>query len=648
VEDSGNFPGGPGRRFGRYVLLEAIDRGGMAEVYRAVTQGPGGFQRQFVIKRIRKEKAASRDFVEMFVNEARISALLEHPNIVQVYDFGQVEGDYFLAMEYLRGRNLLAVSRRIRKEGQHPAPDMIAYVAREVARGLHYAHTLSNMGEPLGIVHRDVSPSNIMMLRTGGVKLLDFGIARATMKLRSLTPIGGLIKGKLAYLSPEQVRGQGVDGRADIFSLGVVMWEALTGLRLFFHPNDLDTMRNVLHRPVPRPSDMRPGVPAAIDAVILRALEREPDKRYPDAGAMAADLEDHLRESRFSPESVVTLLSDLFGGEDTARELPLPEEPGLAVRHATGGRNQISSGSLAPPPVAPMERMPAPAPEDVGYATESAIHRLAARATQQRRRRIVQTSAIASAGAGLAGLLVFSLMGHPVRPATTPVAAPALVSAIERPVAHALDRVGGGSAAAPSSGVAAIVAPAVPGVAPVAAEVIVAREPAPTARLGAPSPRAARAGSKDAGETRAKRTVTSLPSAPAAVDTPRGKRALASGLSALESGEYMRAVAQLEEVAQASPHNHEALGALAEAEFELARYAFAVSHARRAAALSPRNGRYQALLGDSLFKLRRFREASRAYAAAMAASPNEPAYRERKARADHLTGSPAEVQIDGE
>jgi Flp pilus assembly protein TadD len=150
---------------------------------------------------------------------------------------------------------------------------------------------------------------------------------------------------------------------------------------------------------------------------------------------------------------------------------------------------------------------------------------------------------------------------------------------------------------------------------------------------------------------RARRNVapaTSAHAAPLAPAPAHGKRGLASGLSALESGEYMRAVSQLEEVAQAAPHNHEALGALAEAEFELARYAFAVNHARRAAALAPRNGRYQALLGDSLFKLRRFREASRAYAAAMAASPNEPAYRERKARADHLTGSPAEVSNEAE
>ncbi|HEY0714478.1 MAG TPA: serine/threonine-protein kinase, partial [Polyangia bacterium] len=175
MDEGNNTPGegssGAGRPFGRYVLLEALDRGGMAEVYRAVNQGPGGFQRQFVIKRIRKEKAASREFVDMFVNEARISALLEHPNIVQVYDFGQVEGDYFLAMEYLRGRNLQAVTRRLRKNRREPAQDLIAYVGREVARGLHYAHTLSNQGEPLGIVHRDVSPSNIMLLRTGGVKL---------------------------------------------------------------------------------------------------------------------------------------------------------------------------------------------------------------------------------------------------------------------------------------------------------------------------------------------------------------------------------------------------------------------------------------------------------------------------------------------
>src|SRR4030095_13853176 len=134
---------------------------------------------------------------------------------------------------------------------------------------------------------------------------------RATMKLRTITPIGGLVKGKLSYLSPEQVRGQGVDGRSDIFSLGVVLWECLTGLRLFYDPNDLETMRNVLHRPIPKPSEVRAGVPAALDAITLRALQRDIDLRYRDATSMAAELEEHLRECRFSPESVVRLLEDL-------------------------------------------------------------------------------------------------------------------------------------------------------------------------------------------------------------------------------------------------------------------------------------------------------------------------------------------------
>jgi hypothetical protein len=282
----------------------------------------------------------------------------------------------------------------------------------------------------------------------------------------------------------------------------------------------------------------------------------------------------------------------------------------------------------------------------VGYATESAVHRLAALATLKRRRRIVQTSAVASVGAGLAGLFFFSLMGHPTRLVPSVAPPPAVVSAIARPLAADAPR----ELAAPPRG-SAKPDPVAPTARPsINAEAPIAPEPAASPRPSAPSPRvpAVRITGKDPGETRGKRSIAPPPSAPPSVDAIRGKRGLTSGLAALESGEYMRAVAQLEEVAQASPHNHEALGALAEAEFELARYAFAVNHARRAVTFAPRNARYQALLGDSLFKLRRFREASRAYAAAMAASPNEPAYRERKARADKLTGSPAEVQIDGE
>jgi serine/threonine-protein kinase len=393
----------------------------MADVYRAVTHGPAGFQRQFVIKRIRKEKAASKDFVDMFVNEARISALLEHPNIVQVYDFGQVEGDYFLAMEYLRGRNLLTVGRRVRSLTREIAPELAAYVARETARGLHYAHTLTNTGKPLGIVHRDVSPSNIMLLRTGGVKLLDFGIARATMKLRANTPIGGLIKGKLSYLSPEQVRGQKVDGRSDVFSLGVVLWECLTGVRLFYNPNDLETMRNVLHRQVPKPSEMRHGLAESLDQIVMKALERDLDRRYSDAGAMAADLEEYLREVRFSSETLVQLLEELFADEDSARELPLPGDGSSSAIEIkiSNGRPASSSDSLQPPPSPDGARAD---DAENSYATVSSIHRLSEVAARQRRRRVIQASA---GGAVLVAGMLFAAVRIPGQHATPAPAASA-------------------------------------------------------------------------------------------------------------------------------------------------------------------------------------------------------------------------------
>src|SRR4051812_23587546 len=170
----------------------------MAEVYRAVAHGLEGFQRVFVIKRILKEKSATPEFVEMFVNEARISALLNHPNIVQIYDFGQIDGSYFLAMEYLRGKDLLTVLRQLRSAGHQMTPDVAAYVVQQVALGLDYAHQLTQRGKALSIVHRDVSPSNIMLLRAGGVKLLDFGIAKADREIHDdVNTQAGMVKGKL-------------------------------------------------------------------------------------------------------------------------------------------------------------------------------------------------------------------------------------------------------------------------------------------------------------------------------------------------------------------------------------------------------------------------------------------------------------------
>jgi serine/threonine protein kinase len=615
----------------------------MAEVYRAVTQGPGGFQRQFVIKRIRQEKASSKEFVEMFINEARISALLEHPNIVQVYDFGQVDGDYFLAMEYLRGRNLLALGRRLRSHCLEMPSDLSAYVTREVARGLYHAHTLTNQGKPLGIVHRDISPSNIMLLRTGGVKLLDFGIARATMKLRSITPIGGLVKGKLSYLSPEQVRGQGVDCRTDIFSLGIVLWECLTGLRLFYDPNDLETMRNVLHRPIPRPSEVRPGVPAALDAIALRALSRTVEERYPDAACMGAELEEYLRGRRYSPESAVQLLDDLFTNEDSARELPLVDEPSVLLRPSVT-RDSSPLSESAPPPAGPA------ADEDDtqnDYATVSAVHRMAELAGRQRRLRLVQAAAAVLLVVG--AMAVTSIYIPGVRPPDS-LWAPVVVT--PRRVVQA------SSPEDPAAMPAPVVQPAGP---PSQAGIEIEPASAPPAPAAVETPpetplplpvatasrRSQRDGPRSRSSAQANRGVGRGKLRPPTPEDPdRARRALGRGLEALRTGEYNQAVHELEISVLASPTSHDAVKALAEAEFELARYSRALPHARRAVALAPEAASTQALLGDAYFKLRRFDEAALAYAAAAALAPDDASIRARHLRAREKAGGvPAAVLV---
>jgi len=313
-------------RYGRYYLIERIGRGGMAEVFRAVAQGVEGFRRVFVIKRLRPEKSESSELVRMFCDEARLCALLHHPNVVQVYDFGQIGGSYFLAMEYLRGKDLSAVMKALRAGRAAVKPSLAAYIAQQVATGLQYAHTLTRMdGRALGIVHRDVTPSNIMLQRTGAVKILDFGIAQATNFARQVETGGGRVKGKLAYLSPEQVRLEELDGRSDVFALGVVLWEMLTGQRLFSAENEFLTMRNVLTAPIPPPSSVRPEVPMALDAIVGLALRRERDKRYRDAREMADALESFLRGAPCHSQALARLLHELFGEESAEHTPDLPD-----------------------------------------------------------------------------------------------------------------------------------------------------------------------------------------------------------------------------------------------------------------------------------------------------------------------------------
>jgi serine/threonine protein kinase len=320
-----------GSLFGRYRLLRRIGKGGMAEAFLAVQEGPKGFRRKCVVKRIRPEKAASTYFTQMFVDEARITAALHHPNIVQVYEFGEVGDLYFLSMEYLDGRNLGALLDGLHSRGLLMPINMAAHIARQVARALHYAHTATDdEGARLGVIHRDVSPTNIMLLRTGEVKLLDFGVAKAERTLKQGATVVGKVKGKLSYMSPEQHSGKTVDLRADIFSLGVMLWEMLTGELLFAGARGGERSRKMMRGEVPVPSTLRTKVTPALDAIVLRCLRVNADERYPSAGALADALGDFVRPSLFDPTELAALVTD-YPGDDRELSSGAPPSSGPAV-----------------------------------------------------------------------------------------------------------------------------------------------------------------------------------------------------------------------------------------------------------------------------------------------------------------------------
>jgi serine/threonine protein kinase len=301
--------------FGKYQLVERLGRGGMAEVWKARMVGPAGFQRTLVVKRILPHLVEDPHFVEMFVSEARLSARLNHVNIVQVYELGDVAGEYFLAMEYVRGRDLVNVMRAQLMRG-HPDPGLGAYAMREVCRALAYAHALTDdNGTPFRLIHRDVSPSNVMLSFDGAVKLLDFGIAKALAEATENKTQTGTLKGKFGYMSPEQVEGRDFDHRADLFAAGVVLHESLSGRRLFKGSSDLQTIAMVRDAKVDAPSVINPNVPPELDRIALKALARNPDDRYPSCEEMAFDLDQVVHQLKWGPEKLKPILRDLFADE---------------------------------------------------------------------------------------------------------------------------------------------------------------------------------------------------------------------------------------------------------------------------------------------------------------------------------------------
>ena len=276
---------------GRYEVVCRLARGGMAEILLGRLTGPSGFERSVVIKRILPSYADERQFVEMFLDEARIAARIHHPNVVQHQELGDDGEQLYLVMEYLEGESLASLQRRARSRADLLEPAESIHIVASAAAGLHAAHQLTDRdGQPLGIVHRDISPQNLFVTYRGGVKVMDFGIAKASDRITSTE--AGSLKGKVRYMSPEQARGESLDQRSDLFSLAVVLYELTTGHALFRRASPLASLRAVQDDPIPPPSSLVPDYPAALERVCLKALARDRDDRHADVDEFRRELLD--------------------------------------------------------------------------------------------------------------------------------------------------------------------------------------------------------------------------------------------------------------------------------------------------------------------------------------------------------------------
>lgn len=312
--------GPPLEQLAKYRLLKPISRGGMGEVFLARHEGPVGFSKTVVIKRARAELARDPRFVRMFLHEARIAAELNHPNVVQVFELGEADGSYFIAMEYVPGHSLRAVTSALAEQGQVLEPHCAARIGAEALRGLSHAHTLADrQGKSRGLVHCDVSPDNILISFDGSVKVVDFGLARLLDSLEVGEPPRA---GKLPYMAPEQLRGERLDARTDLFAMGVVLYELVTGVRPF---DDDHAAHDVLPR---APRKRQSSLPRRLDPIILRALAPTAEGRFASAAQMADALERFLERSgkRVGPVQLAGLMRELFGSATEAPETLEPED----------------------------------------------------------------------------------------------------------------------------------------------------------------------------------------------------------------------------------------------------------------------------------------------------------------------------------
>ena len=333
-------------QLGEYHLLSKIAQGGMGEVFLAKRLGVGGFEKTFAVKRMLDSLSGSEEFVGMFFDEARLAARLSHPNIAQIYDFGFVDGHYYIAMEYIAGEDLSAIITQLLEQHlQAPLPIALRILI-EVCHGLEYAHTLAEEGRSLGIIHRDVSPSNILVSYQGAVKLLDFGIAKATSRVSETRPQS--LKGKLSFVSPEQIQGLPLDGRADLFSLGIGFYALLTGRHPFRRESEVATMHAITHLDPPDPAQFRPELPGSVSALVRKTLARDREQRYASASDLAAAAQAIL--STLAPATGASDLASwvitLFGRERMVRKNTVPT------------LSQVDLSAVVTPTPAPLPSIP--------------------------------------------------------------------------------------------------------------------------------------------------------------------------------------------------------------------------------------------------------------------------------------------------
>jgi serine/threonine protein kinase len=355
------------QQLGKYQLIRKLATGGMAEVYLAKAAGPMGFEKTLVVKRILPHLAEDPAFVEMFLSEAKLAAQLNHPNIVQIFDFGEADGEYFLAMEYIDGPNLRVLLKRAQTAGLELAPALCARLIASACEGLAFAHDFADpeTGEPLGLIHRDISPDNILVSRQGAVKVVDFGIAKSAGQSHKTQ--SGVIKGKLAYMPPEQVRAKVLDRRADVYALGVVLYELLTGYKPFDSTTDASTMQAILFEPLVPAVQHRADLPEPVQRILERALAKDREQRHPDCLALSAELEEFILSvgKPVTTQQIVQLIAQVSPGTDS----PMPTPHGTArggsgSRHSatpvhtpvpstggTGPRSSATPSRLVPPPL---------------------------------------------------------------------------------------------------------------------------------------------------------------------------------------------------------------------------------------------------------------------------------------------------------